>query len=262
MKMRNTLLLLTFVAISSLLFYSCSKTDSSAKARMKVYLTDDPGNYQAVLIDIKDVKVNFSNDTASGWVSLPNVQAGTYDLLTLVNNKDTLLADAQIQTGRIQQIRLILGSENFVKVNDQIIKLETPSAQQSGLKINIHQEVTEGVLYKLTLDFDVAKSIHKTGNGRYMLKPVIRAMVEAAGGSIRGVVLPASEKTAVLAIQGVDTVASTYTGTNGGYIIKGINAGAYSLHFIPNNAALSKQIKDGITVTNNNVTVVDTVRLQ
>lgn len=53
-----------------------------------------------------------------------------------------------------------------------MIKLETPSAQQSALKLNIHQPIQEGMLYKLLLDFDVAKSIHKTGNGRCVLKPL------------------------------------------------------------------------------------------
>jgi hypothetical protein len=113
--------------------------------------------------------------------------------------------------------------------------------------------------YKLLLDFDVAKSIHRSGNGKYMLKPVIRAVAEAVGGSIKGTVLPASEPTAVLAIRGADTTASTYT-MNGAYLIKGINAGTYDLHFIPNNPALTKQIKTGITVTNNTVTTVTPVQ--
>ena len=116
---------------------------------MQIFLTDDPAPYEAVIIDVQDIKINYSSDTASGWTSLSNVNRGSYDLLKLVNDKDTLLADAELNTGRIQQIRLILGPDNFVKVAGQMIRLETPSAQQSGLKLNIHQDVNEGILYKL-----------------------------------------------------------------------------------------------------------------
>jgi hypothetical protein len=126
------------------------------------------------------------------------------------------------------------------------------------LKIKLHQDVNEGVLYKLLLDFDVAKSIHKTGNGRYMLKPVIRAMMQAIGGSIRGYVLPNTVRTSVLAIQGTDTVASTYT-LGGGYMLKGLSAGSYTLRFLPDSPYVA-QTRTGV-VNTNIVTTIDTVRL-
>jgi hypothetical protein len=265
MKLMKTHLAALMALLFAFSFSSCDKSDSrsdgSGKARMQVFLTDDPGDYDAVFVDIRDVRVNYSNDTASGWVSLGNIATGTYDLLRLVNDQDTLLADAEINSGRVQQIRLILGSNNYVMVDGTRHNLETPSAQQSGLKININQDVNEGVLYKLLLDFDVAKSIHRTGNGKYMLKPTIRAIMDAIGGSIRGQVLPANVPTAVLAIQGSDTVASTYS-LNGSYWIRGLNAGAYNLHFIPTDPAYPNQVKNGIIVTANQVTLVDTVRLR
>jgi hypothetical protein len=144
-------------------------------------------------------------------------------------------------------------------IDSQMIKLTTPSAQQSGLKINIHQDINEGVLYKMLLDFDAARSIVETGNGKYMLKPVIRATLQAQGGSIRGYVLPDSVRTNVMAIKGTDTI-STYT-LNGGYILKGVDAGTYALYFNPDSPYIS-QTKTGVIVNTNQVTTVDTVRLQ
>lgn len=264
MKLRKTLSL-ALIASFSLLLFACSKKDSGSgtdKARMQVYLTDGPGDYEAVYIDVQDIKINYSSSADNGWQSLPNVHTGVYDLLKLTNDNDTLLADAELNTGRVEQIRLILGTENYVQLKGQTtrIKLETPSAQQSGLKLNIHQDVNEGILYKLLLDFDVAKSIHQTGNGKYMLKPTIRTIMDAIGGSIKGYVKPNTFQSSVLAIQGSDTVASTYT-DNGNYLIKGLAAGSYNLHFIPTDTTYQKQIKTGIGVTVNNVTTVDTVTL-
>jgi hypothetical protein len=177
-----------------------------------------------------------------------------------VNDKDTILGRTDLDSGRIEQIRLILGPNNYVKVNGQTYALETPSAQQSGLKINLHQDVSAGLLYKLLLDFDASRSIVKTGNGKYILKPVIRATMQAQGGSIRGYVLPNTFNTSVFAVQGPDTVAGTIT-SNGSYWIKGLNAGTYDLKFAPSDTAYKPQTKTGITVTNSTVTTVDTVRL-
>src|SRR5688572_17152864 len=159
--MRKVLFFSALIAlVTSIAFFSCQKNENGeGTARLQVYLTDDPGDYEAVYIDVKDVMINLTTDTSSGWQSLGGVNAAVYDLLKLVNDDDTLLADAVIATGRIEQIRLVLGTENYVKLegDPNLIKLETPSAQQSGLKLNIHMDVVDGVLYKMSLDFDVAK---------------------------------------------------------------------------------------------------------
>jgi len=261
MKLKTPIVFFLFVA--ALFFQSCAKNENSAssnKARLQVYLTDDPANYDEVVIDVQDIMINYSSDSSSGWQSMANVSRGAYDILKLVNDVDTLLGDAELEAGRIQQIRLVLGSNNYVVVDGQTYPLQTPSAQQSGLKLNIHQDVAAGVLYKLLLDFDAARSIVKTGNNRYILKPVIRTSLEAQGGSIKGYVLPNSFNTAVFAIQGTDTIAGTVT-ANGGYMLRGLPAGSYNLAFAPSDTTYNNETATGINVTVNQVTVVDTVRL-
>lgn len=263
MKLRKTLLTLSILTLSITLFFSCSKNETSAtkgKSQLEVYLTDDPANYDQVVIDVRDVKINYSNDTANGWRSLSQVNAGSYDILRLINDKDTILGKTDLDSGRIEQIRLILGSNNYVKIGGQTYTLETPSAQQSGLKINLHQDVNAGILYKLLLDFDASRSIVKTGNGKYILKPVIRATMQAQGGSLKGYVLPDTVKTSVFAIQGPDTLAGTLT-SGGSYMIRGLNAGTYTLAFVPGDTTFKSQNKTGINVTTNTVTTVDTVHL-
>ncbi|MEI6946058.1 DUF4382 domain-containing protein [Paraflavisolibacter sp. H34] len=253
-----------FMTVLALFLFACSKKDASStgteKPRLQVYLTDDPGDYEGVYIDVQDIRINYTTDSTNGWQSLPGVKKTTYNLLTLTNDKDTLLADAELNTGRVEQIRLILGTENYVKVNGQMIKMETPSAQQSGLKLNIHQEIKEGILYKVLLDFDVAKSVKETGNKKYMLKPTIRTVLEAIGGSVKGYVKPATFPTAVLVIKGSDTVASTYT-NNGGYTLKGLGAGTYDFHFLPTDTAYKKAVKNSVGIQVNTITTVDTVTL-
>ena len=251
----------------TLFIIGCTREDkntSGNKARLQVALTDDPGDYEAVFIDVEDIRINYSDNPNDGWLSLADVNTGEYDLLKLVNDDDTVLADAEVGPGTISQIRLVLGDDNYVQIDGQRIKLETPSAQQSGLKLNIHQAVEPGLMYKLLMDFDVAKSIVKTGNGKYMLKPVIRTVLEAAGGTIKGNVKPFDFPSAVLVFRGTnDTVASTYSATdNGGYIVRGLGAGTYSLHFLPGNPIFQDTVITGVNVTTGAITIVDTTRLQ
>ncbi|MEP7372649.1 MAG: DUF4382 domain-containing protein [Chitinophagaceae bacterium] len=245
-------------------FISCAKSDNTEKgqARFQVFLADDPGDYEEVLIDVQDIQVNLKGDNDDGWQSLAGVNSGTYDLLRLVNDQDTLLADATIPSGRLHQLRLILGTENYVKVNGTMIKLNTPVDQQAGLKLNIQQDVLNGILFKILLDFDVAKSIVATGSGSYNLKPTIRTVFESVGGSLKGWVNPGDSATLVYAIQSADTIASTRTGLDGGYVIRGLAQGSYMVYFNPSGSTYRDSIIAGINVVNKEVAVIDTMFLQ
>jgi len=251
--------LFVFLLFTSALI-SCSEKDSGDKAKLEIRMTDDPAAFDAVYIDLKDVQINVTGDDDKGWQSLPGVHAGIYNLLDLVNDKDTLLVNADIPSGKLHQIRLILGTNNSIVANGVTIPLETPSAQQSGLKLNVQQNVTGGILYTMVLDFDAGRSIVSTGNGKFILKPVIRTVLNAVGGSIKGAVTPKTVITAVYAINGADTM-STFTDLNGGYLIKGVPAASYTMKYYPTDTMYKTQTKTGIVVTTGNVTVVDTVRL-
>src|SRR3982751_1069155 len=97
-------LLFSLLVISSSFFVGCKKNSNSQdNAHLKLYLTDDPGDYEAVIIDVKDVQINVTGDGDDGWQSLPGVIPGSYNLLDLVDDKDTLLADALIPSGKLHQ---------------------------------------------------------------------------------------------------------------------------------------------------------------
>ncbi|WP_143307984.1 DUF4382 domain-containing protein [Chitinophaga vietnamensis] len=245
---------LTFAALAAAatLFTSCSKNDdnSSGNARMTVLLTDAPSPYDAVNVDVQGVQVNASSDasTTTGWQSLQLLRPGVYNLLKFRNGLDTVIASQGLPAGQISQIRLVLGTNNSVVIGGTSYPLETPSAQQSGLKLNLHANLTAGVEYRLWLDFDANRSVVMTGNGKFMLKPVIRAYSQADGGSIKGVVLPPTAVKGIFAIQGTDTVASSIPDpVTGVYLMAGISAGTYNVAIAGNGT-----VKD-TTVTNVNV---------
>jgi hypothetical protein len=251
--------------LGSLFFVSCQKSAGdgsldSNSARLQVRMTDAPNpNVREVWVDIKEIRINYDDTTS---VLLTGAHPGVYNLLDLTNGRDTLLADAVIRPGRIGQIRLVLGTNNYVITNTgERVELTTPSAQQSGLKINVNTLVSGGVLYRLILDFDAAQSVVKAGNsGKYILKPVIRLLsFVPSGGSAKGIVRPDSVRTTVYAIHGLDTAASTTTDATGAYLIRDIAAGAYVFNYVPQDTIHTTQTKN-VTIVLGQTAVVDTVR--
>jgi hypothetical protein len=244
--------------LSSVLWLSCEENNSTS-ARLEVRLTDAPGDYEAVNIDIKSVEVNVG-DGPDSWTTL-DTQAGVYDLLKLTNGQDTLLASEELPSGRISQIRLILGDNNTVKVDGEELAMTTPSAQQSGFKLNVQADLTEGIVYTILLDFDAARSVVRAGaSNKYLLKPVIRAVTEAQSGAIEGLVEPAESLPAVFAISGADTVATTYADAAGKFLLRGVPAGTYTVSFSMKEGYQPLEIPD-VVVTLGVVTDVGAVAI-
>ncbi len=245
-----TKVIAVFLALSFLTL-ACNNSDQTS--RLDVRLTDAPGDYQQVNIDIQQVEVHSeSGNQTGGWKAL-EVQKGVYNLLELTNGLDTLLATAELPAGRISQIRLILGNNNTLKIAGVVSPLSTPSTQQSGLKLNVQAELKEGVTYTILLDFDAAKSILEKGNGTFSLKPVIHALSEPTSGAIRGVVTPLVSAPAVFVLLGSDTVATAYTDESGKFLVRGVPAGNYKVSFDPKVGYTGVQ-KENINVTVGQIT--------
>lgn len=245
------ILILGFLSILIVAIFGC---DSDSKnARLEVWLTDAPGDYQEVNVEIEGVQVHVGDgEQESGWKSL-DVDGGVYNLLEFTNGLDTLLGTIELPPGRISQVRLKLGQDNTLKVGGKVLPLSTPSGQQSGLKLQVHTVLTEGITYKILLDFDVARSVVDRGNDTYSLKPVIRTITEAQDGAIKGIVIPALSTPAVYAIEGTDTVATTYTDDAGKFLLRGLDAGTYRVVFLPN-SEYDTLVKESVNVTIGTVT--------
>lgn len=169
MKTKHLMLCLLLLA-GTITFFSCSKDNSSGTSNLQVRLTDAPAAYDEVNVDIKEVRVNFRDDS-TGWVSL-NTNAAVYNLLGLQNGVDTLLATGTVQAGTVKEIRLILGSNNTVVVGGVSFPLTIPSGSESGLKIKVSKKLN-ATLETLVIDFDAALSINLEPGG-YKLRPVLR----------------------------------------------------------------------------------------
>ena len=200
--MKTNIKIISAAAIAALCLtftVSCKKSESTSTnaqtAPYNMYMTDSPGDYQAVNVNITGAMVY----SAGVWSNL-NVNAGIYNLLSLSNGKDTLIASGMISTGLVTQVKLILGATgNTVTSGGVTYPLATSLALQTGLTLNVNSQVSAGSANSIKLDFDAGKSIIYNGNSTFLLKPVLRTVI-TANGSIKGAISPASTETAVLAI--------------------------------------------------------------
>lgn len=173
-------LMMAVVALSVLYMNSCSDSEDpidmtdqneTGMTYLTINLTDSPGDYQQVNIDVQQIRVQLMDST---WRDL-TTNSGFYDLLTLQNGVDTTIVKDSLSKGTyITQLRMVLGDSNTIMVDSMIYKLKVPSGSTSGFKVNFADSLAADSL-GITLDFDAGKSIHEIKRGEeYILRPVIK----------------------------------------------------------------------------------------
>lgn len=261
-------ILLKFTAIIALaaVFGSCSDNDDSRlseTARLRLFLTDAPGDYDAVNIDVQDVMIKVTSESDSGWESLSGINVGVYDLLELTGGLNVLLADNELPAGELKQVRLVLGPNNTVVIDGEAYPLDTPSAMQSGLKVQVNQTLEAGYTYDIVLDFDVDASIVEAGaSGKRNLKPVIRASAIAITGIIAGTVEPSGFQVKLSVMNGEEEI-SAYTNDSGAFMLYGVPGGVYGLTVTPEPASgYGEVIVEDVEVVNGETTKLGAVVLE
>ncbi|MGN6494144.1 MAG: DUF4382 domain-containing protein [Agriterribacter sp.] len=161
----------TCLFIMAAFFASCSKSDNNSSSMLHVRLTDAPGDYDSVNIDLREIRIKSNSDASDeGWQTL-ETNAGIYDLLSYQNGNDTLVAKGLIDLKNIQQIRLVLGDRNTIVAEGVSYPLTIPSGAESGLKIMLNKVIAQPA-DTVILDFDALLSI-KEENDSFKLRPVI-----------------------------------------------------------------------------------------
>jgi hypothetical protein len=258
---------LTF-ALLVLANFACDINDApkSGQARVNFYLVDAPADYDEVWIEVRSLRVK-ANHTDSkmteddnSWKEIIFAGSRYVNLLDLTGGNSLLLGTEDFPEGEIDQLRLILGEDNYLMKNGDRFELKTPSAQQSGLKIKVSQAVEAGNTYNLIIDFDAAKSIVNAGNsGNIILKPVLRAYLEQSQG-VKGQVLPTASQPVMVTVSGNDKEVNTFADQNGNYVVQGINPGTYSITFTPNEQ-YNPTTLTGLVVESDKLTIIPPVTL-
>jgi len=242
------------VFILVLVYTSCKKEAATSsipqgQQMVKIRLSDNPVNFNAVFVDIESVAVQVIPDSClnkyhdddnhdgdddhdhdrpgrcSTWDTL-DIKPGVYNLLDLANGADTILASGLTVSGKITKIRLLLGDNNSVMIDSVSYPLTLWNNLHS-VTIAIRGEDVDMISpndLQFWLDFDAARSIVRVHDNQFMLRPFLRVWLPAHTASIKGYVLPDSAASVVAAIFNGDTLVAIPRRHDGFFKIRGITS--------------------------------------
>jgi len=231
---------------AALMLASCgggSASPSDTQGTLSIGLTDAPAcGFDHVNVTIQKVRINQSAnaaDTDAGWTDITLAPALRVDLLTLTNGAFTTLGQTPLGAGHYSQIELVLApndssnplANSVVPTGGAETALTTPSAQQSGLKLNADITIAANQMADFLLDFNACKSVVHAGNsGKYLLKPVISVIpsyVSGVSGYLDASL--ANGNTLVSVQQGGVIVKSTAPDATGKFTLEPVAPGNYDL---------------------------------
>lgn len=251
------------------------------QTRYSVYLTDDPVDFEHVFVDIQKVEVKLdtcrrnsdddhdrpgcdddhdsSDVNCNVWQTL-DINAGVYDLLQLRNGVDTLLANGLALHGKIERIKITLGTNNSVVVDSTTYPLQLVN-NQDFVYINIRREHLDSVSsndLQFFLDFSLSHSI-RFFNGSYWLKPVIKPFGRHSTGEIEGKVRPVHSHGWIKAYNATDTFYAK-SWNEGKFKIRGLRPGNYSV-FIDGINGYQDTVISNVEVRRHDDTDIGTIQL-
>lgn len=155
---------------------------ASTSGRLVIRMTDAPiDDVSELNVFLESIKIKRDGEPVERFAST----VGLVDLLTLQGGITQLLGDEEVEAGMVQFIEFILDQ-------DQSYVVDAVTGDQLALKIPSEKiklkggpfEVPADGLASVLVDFDAEKSLKRTGNGRYQLKPFVSIVeVEVTEGS-------------------------------------------------------------------------------
>ena len=185
-----------------------STTENVAMGTMSINITDAPLDEASHLfVRITGLELKPKNGKSLDFIFCNHHLIEAHEECL---NRTTLELDLMTLTGKISQplidnraipaqqynwIRLKLDDTNpgYIQLTaegDNKYPLTIPGGAQTGLKVNTLLTLPEGHDLRLTIDFDLRKSVHKAGNGKYMLRPTLRLVDNSNIGHLNGTIDP------------------------------------------------------------------------
>lgn len=137
-------------------------------------------NVQSIFLTVNRVSVH---SATKGWIVVSQTPR-VYDLLKLhaAGPVFELLAEAHLDAGMYEQIRLFVSSVVVVTKDGKNQEAKLPSQE---LTIAGTIVVLKGENSSATFDFEADKSLHLTGEGKYIFAPVVSVETRNTAGTIQ-----------------------------------------------------------------------------
>lgn len=144
---------------------SCSNDEMDTNvdvSGVSVKLKSIVGVFDKVYVDIKDVQLKvIQDDSASNaWVSLNAVNSGTYNMFDFRDDAALqLVTNSEVKSTYIYGIRLVLGDNNFVDIDNTLYSLDITNLGNSNPSNLMTMELKPNRFYDITIDMNVDRSL-------------------------------------------------------------------------------------------------------
>lgn len=142
-----------------------------------------------------------------------------------------MFASGTISTGQIKYIKIELGTQNSLVKDSVAYPLTLPADLNAVVLLKLRGNEWEQWApgrRRLWLDFDIARSIIRVRDGRFVLRPILRWFIVNATGSLQGKVKPMDAFPVISVYKGSDT-ADALPGIGGDFAVRGLPDGTYNV---------------------------------
>ncbi|WP_179021282.1 DUF4382 domain-containing protein [Winogradskyella forsetii] len=163
MKHLKSLKIIVLSLIILISFSSCSKDDMARdeqNAAITVSLKSDTEQLNTVFLEINDVQIKVKEDgnLPNAWISLNAINTGTHNISNLTNASELLLVEHfEMNPTFIHEIRLVLGDNNSIKINDTSTSLSI--AENASVSNLVKMEFDGNHIYQVVINLDIDGSV-------------------------------------------------------------------------------------------------------
>ena len=178
-------------AVACAVSFGCGGSDtgpSGTTGTIRMMLKDSPfTDAKSLLVTFSAVNAHKSDTADSAWSTIPfaaGATTRTCDLKKLQTAQD-VLGTGPLATGHYTMVRLVVSSaviyfDNAATGDACAATIAAPAGRNANVtipsgevKLNREFDVSSGTTTTMLLDFDGDKSVRETGNGQFMMSPVI-----------------------------------------------------------------------------------------
>ena len=162
---------LQLILLVTILLVALSGCLEEGAGMLLLQITDAPPelNISQALVTITHIEVHL---LGKGWMKIID-DSQTFDLMEL-QDVTAEVGMVELSAGHYTQIRLYVDSA-LVTIDDVEHILKIPSGK---IHLIYPFQIKANHTTTLTLDYDIQESMHQTGNGKYLMRPVVKILKE------------------------------------------------------------------------------------
>jgi len=165
MRSLQTIKSVIFTLVVLICFSSCSKDDINTDSEfsgVSVKLKSTVGTLDKVYIEVESVqlRVKENANAADAWITLNTINDGAQKTSDFIQDSELLLVDGfEVSSTHIYEIRLVLGENNFIDMNNVLYSLDVTESGNATPSNLVQTELLANRFYDFTIDIDIDESV-------------------------------------------------------------------------------------------------------